>query len=79
MTQNLASLLGTADQTLLIENVIWTHIFSEWLDWSHFPQTRKINSPYNQTQYTLAIIFLAVLGKCSTTESHSQSNFNLKN
>lgn len=34
MTQSLASSLpSAANQTLSIKNVLWTHLFSEWLGW----------------------------------------------
>lgn len=42
MTQSLASsLLGAAYPALSIENVLLTHVLSEWLGWPHPPQNRK--------------------------------------
>lgn len=58
MTQSLASSLpSAANQTLPIKNVLWTHIFSEWLGWPIPLETEKSTPQYNQTQYASAMLF----------------------
>lgn len=53
MTESLASLLGAADPTLSIENVLWTHILSEWLGWPHPPQNRKKSKTPKITRHNM--------------------------
>ena len=54
MTQSLASsLLGAADPTLSIENVLWTHVLSEWLGWPRPPQNRKKSKTPNITRHNM--------------------------
>jgi hypothetical protein len=56
MTQSLASSLpSAANQTLSIKNVLWTHIFSEWLGWP-IPlekEKKKKNKPPNITRHNM--------------------------
>lgn len=63
MTQSLASSLpSAANQTLSIKNVLWTHIFSEWLGWpiplEKEKKKKKQTPQYNQTQYASAMLFI---------------------
>lgn len=45
--------------TLSIKNVLWTHVFSEWLGWpTPLKQKKAPPNQYNQTQYASAMLFI---------------------
>lgn len=79
MTPSLASsLLSAVNQTLSIKNVLWTHVFSEWLGWPIHLKTEKSTTPHpinNQTQYASAMLFKKKHKKHPKTKSAIKSVF----